>query len=74
METAILISHIIIAILLSVSIIAQEKGSGIGAALAGGGGGGGFQATQRGAAKVLHFASIIFSVLFIASAIAIVLV
>jgi protein translocase SecG subunit len=73
MQTIILLTHVISAVLLVVAILAQEKGSGMGSAIAGSAGGG-FVATQRGAAKVLHYASIVLSVIFVSSALSIILV
>lgn len=57
-------SHVIVSILLILSILSQNRSSGMGAAL-GGAGGGGFYAGRRGAEKVLFYSSIVLSVLFV---------
>ena len=62
------IVQIILSILLIVTVLLQQKGSGLGAAF--GGGGGGIQTTRRGADKFLHRATIVISILFFAVAIA----
>lgn len=65
MQQEVLIAHVVIGILLIVSILVQDKGTGLSATF---GGGGGFYASQRGAAKVIHNITIVLSVLFFLSA------
>lgn len=55
------IFQIVLGILLVVTILMQQKGTGLGAAF---GGGGNVYHTKRGAEKVLHTATIIFAVIF----------
>ena len=69
MASTILAIHVGGAILLIIAILSQEKSTGMGSAMAGSAGGA-FYATKRGAAKVLHNASIILAMIFVASAIA----
>ncbi|OGG86875.1 preprotein translocase subunit SecG [Candidatus Kuenenbacteria bacterium RIFCSPHIGHO2_02_FULL_39_13] len=52
---------IIVAILLIISILLQQRGSGLGAAF---GGEGNVYLVKRGAEKIIFYASIILSVLF----------
>ena len=53
MQTAILIGQVIVAILLVVTILIQEKGAGLGEGVAGSSGASSFQTSKRGAEKVL---------------------
>jgi len=62
------ITQIVIAILLVVSILLQQKGDGLGSAF--GGGGENIATTRRGAEKGVFTLSIILSVLFIGLAVA----
>ena len=62
MQTAIHVLQIISAVLLSLVILIQARGSGLGAAF---GGGGEFYATKRGAEKVLSTATVVLAVSFI---------
>lgn len=55
------IIQLILAVLLVVAILLQQRGSGLGAAF---GGGGGIQTTRRGADKFLYRATIAISILF----------
>ena len=64
MQSFFLILQVIIAILLSVSILAQQRGSGLSATF---GGSGGFYTSKRGAEKVLSTATIVLAVLFVAN-------
>lgn len=73
MEKILLFTHITTAVLLSITVLAQEKSAGMGSAVAGSAGGA-FYATKRGAAKVLHNASILMALLFVTSAIAYIVV
>ncbi len=54
--------QVIVAILLSLLILLQQKGSGLGSLA--GGGGGEFYATKRGAEKVLYRVTVALAVLF----------
>jgi len=60
-------TQIIISILLSLSILSQNKGTGLSATF---GGSGAFYAGKRGADKVLHYVTIVLSVLFILNSLA----
>ena len=60
---ALQIIQIIVAVLLSLAILMQNKGTGLGAAF---GGGGAVFSTKRGAEKKLFTATIILAVLFFA--------
>lgn len=60
------IAQIVIAILLTVTILFQQRGAGLGGAF---GGEGGVYFKKRGAEKILNVATIILAVLFILSAI-----
>ena len=55
------IFHLILAVLLVIVILLQQKGSGLGAAF---GGSGTVHTTKRGVDKVLHQATIVISILF----------
>lgn len=60
------ISQIIISVFLITAILLQQRGSGLSAAF-GGGDSGGYR-TRRGAERVLFITTIIFAVLFLATA------
>lgn len=62
MEQAILLLQIIVAILLIFVVIIQQKGAGLGSTF---GGELGFYRTRRGAEKLLFYATILLSILFI---------
>lgn len=64
MNTAISIIQIVLAILLILVIIIQQKGSGLGTSF---GGDMSFYRTKRGAEKLLFYATIVISVAFILS-------
>ena len=64
------ISQIVLAILLMVAILLQQKGSGLGASF---GGTGGIATVRRGADKVLFQATIALAILFFGISLAIVL-
>lgn len=68
MKTILFVTQIVFSILLALSILSQQKGTGLSATF--GGTGGGFHASKRGAEKVLHIATIVIAVLFIANSIA----
>ncbi len=58
------IVQLVLAILVIVSILMQQQGSGLGGAF---GGEGNFYRSKRGLEKVLFYATIVFIVLFVAS-------
>ena len=62
MENILNYSQIAIAILLIISVLLQNRGSGLGSAF---GGEGNIYMTKRGAEKVIFILTIIFSVLFL---------
>lgn len=65
MKQYLLIVQILVSVFLIVSILLQQRGSGLGSAFGGGGGGGGFYASRRGFEKKLFWATTIFCALFI---------
>lgn len=60
------IAEVVFAILLCLSILIQQRGTGLSATF---GGSGGFHTSRRGAEKVLHYATIVFACLFFGTAI-----
>ena len=62
------IIQIIVAVLLVVSILLQQRGGGLGGAF--GGTGGGSYSTSRGLQKKLYFATIVLGILFVVLALA----
>jgi len=58
------IGQLILAVLVIVTILLQQQGSGLGAAF---GGEGNFYRSKRGLEKILFYATIVFIALFIAS-------
>lgn len=68
MKTFLFVSQIVLSLLLSLSVLVQQRGSGLSETF--GGTGGSFHATMRGAEKVLHIATIVLAVLFVANSIA----
>ena len=67
MQSAFTIIQIVSAILLVVAILLQQRGVGLGSAF---GGEGAIYRTKRGVEKGIFIATIVFSVLFLASALA----
>jgi len=65
MERVLTIVQILISIFLVISILLQQKGSGLGSAL-GGGDSGNIYSTRRGAEKVLFYSTIVLSLAFLA--------
>jgi protein translocase SecG subunit len=61
------IAQIIISILLIITVLLQQRGSGLGGAF---GGEGNVYMAKRGAEKVIFYATIILSILFLASGVA----
>ena len=68
MDLLIKIVHIVSAILLLVSIVAQQRGTGLSATF-GGTGGGGFHVTKRGPEKFLFNFTVVVAIVFVASAV-----
>lgn len=66
------IAQIIIAVLLMISILLQNRGSGLSGVFGGGGGGGNFS-VKRGFEKKLFIATIVLAIIFIAVSVASVL-
>lgn len=64
MQNALLISQIVVSLLLSLLILVQERGSGLGEGIAGVGGAT-IQTKKRGAEKVLAQLTIVMIVLFL---------
>ncbi len=62
------IIHIVSAIILLLSIITQQRGTGLSATF-GGTGGGGFQVTKRGPEKFLFYFTIVMAIIFVGSAV-----
>jgi len=65
MHQALLIAHVVTGLLFVAFVLVQDKGTGLSATF---GGSGGFYASQRGAAKVMHYLSVLFCTLFILTA------
>lgn len=65
------VAQIAVAVLLMAAILLQQRGTGLGAAF---GGEGNVFASRRGAEKILFTATVVLAVLFIAIALAILLV
>ncbi len=71
MKSAITIVNIVSACVLIVSILLQQRGSGLGAVF---GGEGSIYRTKRGIEKILFFASIVLAVLFFGSSFALLII
>ncbi len=67
MQSFLFVVQLVLSVLLSLSILFQQRGSGLSATF---GGGGGFHASKRGAEKVLHNSTIVLAVLFVLNSIA----
>ncbi len=67
MKTVLMVTQLIFSVLLSLVILAQQKGTGLSATF---GGGGGFYTSKRGIEKFLSVATVILAVLFLANSIA----
>lgn len=72
MQNILLGAQIIVSVVLIIFILLQQRGTALGSAF-GAGESGGFYATRRGVQKKIFIATIIFGVLFIALALASVL-
>lgn len=66
MHTVFQIFHVVVSILLVLSILSQQRSSGLSATF---GGSGSFYVSKRGAEKVLFNLTIILAILFVASSI-----
>jgi protein translocase SecG subunit len=66
MQEAIQIFQVVISILLILSILSQQRSSGLSATF---GGSGGFHVSKRGAEKVIFKMTIIFAILFVSSSV-----
>lgn len=71
MKSFLVIFQVVIAILLIITILSQEKGAGLSATF---GGGGEFYKSRRGIDKVLFTLTIVLSVLFIGTSMAFIFV
>ncbi|OQB06519.1 MAG: preprotein translocase subunit SecG [bacterium ADurb.Bin212] len=71
MEYTLKIFQIILALLMVVAILLQQKGSGLGIAF---GGDSNFYRSRRGLENVLHWATIIIAFFFVVTAVAVVFV
>ncbi|MBU1151779.1 preprotein translocase subunit SecG [Patescibacteria group bacterium] len=67
MQTTLLIIQAVLAVLLSLAILAQQQGTGLSATF---GGQGGFHTEKRGAEKVLSNLTVVLAVLFVSNALA----
>ena len=67
MKTILFVTQILFSVLLVLSVLSQQKGTGLSATF--GGTGGGFHTSKRGAEKVLHIATIVLAVLFVLNSI-----
>lgn len=67
MRTTLLILQAVFAVLLALSILLQQRGTGLSSTF---GGQGGFYTSKRGAEKFLERSTIILGVLFVANAVA----
>jgi protein translocase SecG subunit len=71
MKNALIIVQIALAVIMTVSILMQNRGSGLSGVF---GGSGGVYRTKRGLEKILHLSTIIFSILFFGVSLAVVLI
>jgi preprotein translocase subunit SecG len=69
MKNSVIIAQIVVSVLMTVAILMQSRGSGLGAAF---GGDGNVYRTKRGVEKVLYRATIVLAVAFVALALAII--
>ena len=68
MKTFLFVTQIVLSLLLSFTVLVQQSKGGLSETF--GGSGDTFHATKRGAEKVLFYATIIFSLLFVANSVA----
>jgi len=71
LKNILVIAQMVLAVLLIVAVLLQQKGAGLGAAF---GGSGSIHTTRRGVDKVLFQATVVLAVLFFGVAIAILVV
>ena len=64
MKSTLMVVQIVISLLLALSILTQQRGTGLSATF---GGSGGFYASKRGAEKFLSIATLILALLFVAN-------
>lgn len=67
MQTLLIVLQVTISVLLMLSILVQQRGTGLSATF---GGGGGFYTTKRGIEKVLSTATVVLAILFILNSLA----
>ena len=67
METTLLVTQAIFSVLLALSVLLQQRGSGLSATF---GGSGGFYTSKRGAEKFLSIATVVLGILFVGNALA----
>ena len=67
MKTVLMVLQVFVSVLLSLAVLAQNRGSGLSATF---GGSGGFYASKRGIEKFLSNATIVLAVIFILNSIA----
>lgn len=65
MKTVLLVSQVVLAVLLALTILIQQRGAGLSSTF---GGSRGFYASKRGAEKVLERTTIVLAFLFVANA------
>jgi preprotein translocase subunit SecG len=70
MQNIIIIIQVVIAIILVILVLLQNKGGGLSGVFGGSGGDGNIFRTKRGIEKKLHYATIIFAILFLGISIA----
>ena len=64
MRTTLIIVQLVVSVLFILTVLVQQKGSGLGGAISGQAGT--VQSTKRGAEKIVYKASIILAILFVA--------
>lgn len=72
MKQILIVTQIIISVILIVTILLQNQGSGVSGIF--GGSGGGAYRTKRGMEKILFYLTIVFTILFLGISLAILLV
>lgn len=70
MKNILVIAQVLVSIAIIVLIILQERSSGLSGIFGGEGGGGGFYQTRRGAEKIIFATTIALAVIFLALALA----
>lgn len=64
MRTTLIIVQLVVSVLFIMTVLVQQKGSGLGGAISGQAGT--VQSTKRGAEKIVYKASIVLAILFVA--------